>query len=262
MRTSGSFSDSASDAEDEEAGSGSGSDDLGEGAFGKVGLVTHRLSGKTYAAKILDPMRRVHRMKAAAARAASATKRPTAAAAALVAARLRKHPRANPARVAAGLHAPWHALAAAGADLYASMGSTYFHKGPADAYGRAIVDGMLTAFPRESVVVGIGSAAPRSCPPPCVVDDYKWTEASLSSFLQFLQARRVGAVAVWLTDIAALLANRADAAAILTAAALRISPPPPPDSPPHLVQPGVQPASSQPPYPPPSVAFVKEQSRI
>ena len=66
------------------------------------------------------------------------------------------------------------------------MGSTYYRKGPADLYGEAIVTGMLAAFPHGSLMVGIGSAAPPSCPPPCVVDDYKWACSIYSLALLYL----------------------------------------------------------------------------
>ena len=57
--------------------------------------------------------------------------------------------------------------------------------------------------------------------------------------------------------IASMLADRADAASILTAVALRISSPPSVGSPSQHEQPGVQPSSPQ----PPSVTVVKELSR-
>lgn len=62
--------------------------------------------------------------------------------------------------------------------------------------------------------------------------------------------------------VTTLLANRADAASILTAVALRISSSPPTPAPAHhYEQPGVQPAKPQPASAPPSVSVVKELSR-
>jgi hypothetical protein len=101
--------------------------------------------------------------------------------------------------------AHWLRLASAKADYYTSMGSTYYRKGPGDIYGEAVVTGMLAAFPRESLIIGIGSAAPPSCPNACIVDDYKWDGASLLNFLSNLEAKGIGSIVVWLTDIAALL---------------------------------------------------------
>ena len=62
--------------------------------------------------------------------------------------------------------------------------------------------------------------------------------------------------------IAALLADRADAAAIMAAVALRLAPAPPSaGTPPHHEQPASQPAMQQPAAPPPSIEIVKELGR-
>ena len=83
-------------------------------------------------------------------------------------------------------------LAAAGADRYVSMGSTYGNvKNPAIKMN---VEAMLLAFPQETITVGIGTIVPAACN--CVfgnwgncTGDYGWTEDTLSTFVHWVASK-------------------------------------------------------------------------
>ena len=99
--------------------------------------------------------------------------------------------------------------ATAQADLYVSMGSTYkLQGGPTAAVNKLNVLAMTAAFPLSTIAVGIGTMVPAG---PCaatsglLTGDYKWTEATLSPFLEWVGAQGIDKLGVWPADIAALL---------------------------------------------------------
>lgn len=66
------------------------------------------------------------------------------------------------------------------------------------------ITSMLMNFPRESIVVGIGSMVPSTT---CsgVTDDYKWTSDAMNKFVSTLIGHNITKISIWRADIAALL---------------------------------------------------------
>ena len=103
-------------------------------------------------------------------------------------------------------------LATTKADVFASMGSTYYGTDKTDPsrglLNKLHVREMVAAFPLESIAIGIGTmsvAGACASAKGLLTSDYGWTQQSLTEYLDFLSTEGITKLGIWRADIAALL---------------------------------------------------------
>lgn len=114
-----------------------------------------------------------------------------------------------------GVIGPLHykLLSTCKADLWVSMGSTYYGKDVKDPTRGGEIDKlhvaqMVSVFPLDSIAVGIGTVAPQgacSAAPGLMTGQYGWTQTSLEAFLAWVSSQGISKLGIWRADIAALL---------------------------------------------------------
>jgi hypothetical protein len=117
-----------------------------------------------------------------------------------------------------GVDAPrfYKLLSSSKADLFTSMGSTYYGTDSKDSTRGGVIDKlhvkqMLAAFPLQAIAIGIGTMVPAgkcSATPGLMTGQYGWTQSNLKAFLDWVGSKGITKLGVWRADIAALLSKQ------------------------------------------------------